>query len=185
MSTGSTTAAGSPPPATLGVALGPCSLGAILVAQGPKGVCAVLLGDDAQELQHELARRFPHATLAAGSAATLAAVVAHVERPGEPFALPLDPHGSAFRQRVWRALGTVPAGQTIAYAELARRAGVPAAVRAVAGACAANPLAVVVPCHRVLRSDGSLGGYRWGIERKRALLEREGAWPGLSAAARG
>ncbi len=188
MDTGSATPVTHREPASLGVALGSCSLGAILVAQGAAGVCAVLLGDDPQALRRELARRFPHARLAAGSTVTLTAVVARVERPNEPFTLPLDPHGSAFRQQVWRALGTVPAGQTITYAELARRAGFPTAARAVAGACAANPLAVVVPCHRVLRSDGSLGGYRWGVERKRALLEREGAWPvlrDLSVAARG
>ncbi len=158
------------------VAVGECSLGAILVAAAERGVCAILLGDDPEELLHDLERRFPRAELVVGDAefeGIVARVVALVERPGAGAEIPLDIRGTAFQQRVWEALRKIPPGSTSTYAEIAHAIGAPAAVRAVAGACAANPLAVAIPCHRVVRKGGQLSGYRWGIERKRALLERE------------
>lgn len=157
-------------------AVGQCSLGAILVAQSTRGVCAILLGDEADALVRDLQDRFPRAELIGGDTdfeQVVALVVGHVEAPGTGLALPLDIRGTAFQQRVWQALQTIPAGATATYAEIAQRIGAPKAVRAVAGACAANALAVAIPCHRVVRSDGSLSGYRWGIERKRALLDME------------
>jgi AraC family transcriptional regulator of adaptative response/methylated-DNA-[protein]-cysteine methyltransferase len=157
-------------------AVGTSSLGAVLVATTGRGVCAVLLGDDPRELTRDLARRFPRAELVAAgpaSAALIQDVVRAVEQPGSSAALPLDIQGTAFQQRVWRALSKVPAGSRTTYTELARQIGQPTAARAVAQACAANPVAVVIPCHRVVRADGGLSGYRWGVERKRALLERE------------
>lgn len=159
-------------------AVGQCSLGAILVAQSTRGVCAILLGDDADALVRDLQDRFPRADLVGGDSdfeQVVALVVGHVEAPGIGLALPLDIRGTAFQQRVWQALRAIPAGATATYAEIAQRIGAPKAVRAVAGACAANALAVAIPCHRVVRSDGSLSGYRWGIERKRALLDKEKA----------
>ena len=156
--------------------MGQCSLGAILVAQSARGVCAILLGDDPDALIAELRQRFPAAQLLGGDAdfeALVARVVGFVEAPRLGLDLPLDLRGTAFQQRVWQALRKIPPGQTLSYAELAARIGAPKAVRAVAGACAANPLAVAIPCHRVVRRDGDLAGYRWGIARKRALLERE------------
>ena len=158
-------------------AIGQCSLGAILVARSPRGVCAIALGDDPQALARELQDRFPQARLIGGDAAferVVAQVVGLVEAPQLGLDLPLDLRGTAFQQRVWQALRRIPAGQTLSYAELAERIGAPTAVRAVAQACGANALAVAIPCHRVVRSDGALSGYRWGVERKRALLEREG-----------
>lgn len=157
-------------------AVGQCSLGAILVAQSTRGVCAILLGDDADALVRNLQDRFPHADLVGGDEKyeqVVALVVGHVEAPGTGLMLPLDIRGTAFQQRVWQALRAIPAGATVSYTEIARRIGAPTAVRAVAGACAANALAVAIPCHRVVRSDGSLSGYRWGIERKRILLDKE------------
>lgn len=157
-------------------ALGPCSLGLALVAATPAGLCAILLGDDAQALETDLRRRFPRARLVGDDEAfarQAAQAVALVDDPGQAHALPLDVRGTVFQQRVWQALREVPPGTTVSYAELAQRIGCPQAVRAVAGACAANPLAVLIPCHRVLRSDGSLSGYRWGVQRKQALLARE------------
>ena len=157
-------------------AVGECSLGAILVARSPVGVCAILLGDDGGALVRELQDRFPQATLIGGDPEfdrLVAQVVGLVEAPGLGVDLPLDVRGTAFQQRVWQALREVGPGATVTYAELARRIGSPSAVRAVAGACAANPLAVAIPCHRVVRTDGGLAGYRWGVERKRELLERE------------
>lgn len=162
---------------TIRFAVGACSLGAILVAATPRGLCAITLGDDPDRLVRILQDRFPRAALAAGDAtfeATVAQVVGLVEAPGQAFDLPLDIRGTAFQQRVWQALRAIPAGQTASYTEIAARVGVPAAVRAVAQACAANALAVAIPCHRVVRSDGALSGYRWGVERKAALLRREG-----------
>ncbi|MCI5068614.1 bifunctional DNA-binding transcriptional regulator/O6-methylguanine-DNA methyltransferase Ada [Acidovorax sp.] len=159
-------------------AVGPCSLGSVLVAQSDRGICAILLGDDADALARDLQRRFPRARLQRGEAAfttQVAQVVAFVEAPRLGLALPLDVRGTAFQQRVWQALQAIPAGQTASYAEIAQRIGAPTAVRAVAQACAANALAVAVPCHRVVKSDGGLSGYRWGAERKRALLTRESA----------
>jgi AraC family transcriptional regulator of adaptative response/methylated-DNA-[protein]-cysteine methyltransferase len=157
-------------------ATGQCSLGAILVARSDQGVCAILLGDDAEVLVRDLEERFPRAELISGGAEfeeLVAKVVGFIEAPGLALELPLDVQGTAFQQRVWQALREIPAGQTATYREIAGRIGAPGAVRAVAGACAANPLAVAIPCHRVVRTDGSLSGYRWGVERKQALLERE------------
>jgi AraC family transcriptional regulator of adaptative response/methylated-DNA-[protein]-cysteine methyltransferase len=159
-------------------AVGECSLGSILVARSAKGVCSILLGDDPDALVRDLQDRFPRATLVGGDRefeALVAKVVGFVEAPAIGLDLPLDVRGTAFQQRVWRALRAIPAGSTVSYAELADRIGSPRSVRAVAQACGANPLAVAIPCHRVVRHDGSLSGYRWGVERKRALLEREGA----------
>ena len=157
-------------------AVGECSLGAILVARSAKGVCAILLGDDPDALARDLQDRFPRAELTGGDAgfeALIAGVVGFVEAPGLGLDLPLDVRGTAFQQRVWQALREIPAGETASYAEVARRIGAPKAVRAVAAACAANALAVAIPCHRVVRTGGGLSGYRWGVERKRALLENE------------
>jgi AraC family transcriptional regulator, regulatory protein of adaptative response / methylated-DNA-[protein]-cysteine methyltransferase len=159
-------------------AVGSCSLGQVLVAASERGVCSILLGDSAAVLASDLAARFPRARLLDGGAAfqqQLQSVIALVERPAGGLDLPLDVRGTAFQERVWQALRAVPAGVTTNYTELAHAIGAPRAVRAVAGACAANPLAIAIPCHRVLRSDGNLSGYRWGVERKRELLAREQA----------
>jgi AraC family transcriptional regulator of adaptative response/methylated-DNA-[protein]-cysteine methyltransferase len=157
-------------------AVGQCSLGAILVARSERGLCAILLGDEPQSLVEDLHRRFVKADLVGGGEdfeQLVALVVGFVEAPCLGLALPLDIRGTAFQQRVWRALSEIPPGTTASYADIAIRLGTPNAVRAVAGACAANALAVAIPCHRVVRSDGGLSGYRWGIDRKRQLLERE------------
>jgi AraC family transcriptional regulator of adaptative response/methylated-DNA-[protein]-cysteine methyltransferase len=157
-------------------AVAACSLGAILVAATERGLCAVLMGDDPELLVRDLQDRFPKAQLIGADAAferTVAQVVGFVEAPRIGLDLPLDVRGTAFQQRVWAALRAIPAGETVSYTELAQRIGAPAAVRAVAGACAANPVAVAIPCHRVVRNDGGLSGYRWGIERKAALIARE------------
>lgn len=154
------------------------SLGSVLVASSERGICAITMGDDPELLLRDLQDRFPAAELIGGDAgfeATVAAVIALIERPGSAFDLPLDIRGTAFQRRVWEALRRIPPGQTVTYAEIARRIGMPQAVRAVAGACAANALAVAIPCHRVVRTDGSLSGYRWGIDRKRTLIDREAA----------
>jgi AraC family transcriptional regulator of adaptative response/methylated-DNA-[protein]-cysteine methyltransferase len=159
-------------------AVGQCSLGSILVAQSQKGVCAILIGDDPDVLLRELQDQFPRAALLGGDRAfeqTVARVVGFVEQPSAGLELPLDVRGTAFQQRVWRALRRIPAGTTVTYSELARRIGAPSSTRAVAGACASNRLAVAIPCHRVVRIDGSLSGYRWGVDRKRSLLARESA----------
>jgi len=159
-------------------AVGECSLGSILVARSAKGVCAILLGDDPAALVRELQDRFPRAVLRGGDAAfeeTVARVVGFVDAPALGLDLPLDVRGTAFQQRVWRALREIPTGATATYSEIAARIGAPGSARAVAQACAANPLAVAIPCHRVVRQDGELSGYRWGIERKRTLLRKEGA----------
>jgi AraC family transcriptional regulator of adaptative response/methylated-DNA-[protein]-cysteine methyltransferase len=157
-------------------AVGACWLGSILVAATEKGVCAILIGDDPDALARDLQDRFRNARLIGGDRAferLVARVVGLVERPRRAVDLPLDVRGTAFQQRVWLALRAIPAGATATYAEIAQRIGRPAAVRAGAGACAANAIAVAIPCHRVVRTDGSLSGYRWGVERKRALLRRE------------
>ncbi len=153
-----------------------CSLGFILVATTAKGVCAILMGDAPEPLARDLARRFQKAQLIGGDAAfgeTVAAVVDFVEAPGRSFPLPLDIRGTAFQEQVWRALQAIPPGQTASYGEIAAKLGRPQAVRAVAGACAQNPLAVAIPCHRAVRADGGLAGYRWGLARKETLLARE------------
>lgn len=158
-------------------ALGQSSLGAILVARSARGICAISLGDDANALLRELQDRFPRAEFIGGDAAferLVAQVVGLVERPGIGHDLPLDVRGTAFQQRVWQALREIPSGETLSYAQVAQRIGAPRSVRAVAQACASNTLAVAIPCHRVVRSDGGVSGYRWGVERKRALLLREG-----------
>jgi AraC family transcriptional regulator, regulatory protein of adaptative response / methylated-DNA-[protein]-cysteine methyltransferase len=160
------------------VSMGRSSLGLVLVAETAKGIRAIQLGDDAESLREELRDRFPAAEIGDGDAATAALlqdVTELIEKPGTNAMLPLDIRGTGFQQTVWRALREIPAGSTESYTAVARRIGMPRAVRAVAHACAENPLAVVVPCHRVVRSDGRLAGYRWGIERKRILLEREAA----------
>ncbi|MBP6096685.1 MAG: bifunctional DNA-binding transcriptional regulator/O6-methylguanine-DNA methyltransferase Ada [Methyloversatilis sp.] len=157
-------------------ALGQCSLGAILVAESPRGVCAIALGDDPDALLRDLQDRFPCARLIGADAAfeeRVAQVVGFIEAPRIGLGLPLDLRGTAFQQRVWQALRDIPPGHTLSYTELAARIAMPKAVRAVASACAANTLAVAIPCHRVVRSDGALSGYRWGVGRKRALLARE------------
>ncbi|HKB61515.1 MAG TPA: methylated-DNA--[protein]-cysteine S-methyltransferase, partial [Burkholderiales bacterium] len=162
--------------ASIRFAVGECSLGAILVAATDKGVCAILLGDAPEALVRELEDRFPKATLVGGDEGFeqwVAKVVGFVEAPALGLDLPLDVRGTAFQQRVWRALREIPAGSTASYTEIAERIGAPKSVRAVGQACASNAIAVAIPCHRVVRNDGALSGYRWGVERKRALLERE------------
>jgi len=157
-------------------AIGECSLGSILVAATDKGVCAILLGSDPNALVHQLQDRFAKAELIGGDAkfeTLVAKVVGFVEQPRLGLDLPLDVRGTAFQQRVWRALRQIGAGKTASYGEIAARIGNPKSIRAVAQACAANMIAVAIPCHRVIRTDGQLSGYRWGVQRKRALLERE------------
>lgn len=157
-------------------AVGACWLGAILVAASEKGVCAISFGDNPDALVRDLQDRFPKARLIGGDAdfeQLVAEVVGFVETPTLGLDLPLDVRGTAFQQRVWQALREIPAGSTASYADIAQRIGQPKAVRAVAQACASNAIAVAIPCHRVVRTDGSLSGYRWGVERKRALLEKE------------
>jgi AraC family transcriptional regulator of adaptative response/methylated-DNA-[protein]-cysteine methyltransferase len=157
-------------------AVGTSSLGAVLVAASPGGLRAIALGDDPGSLVQELRQRFPKAERIDDDPdfeQLVAKVVRLIEAPAENFGLPLDLLGTPFQRRVWQALREIPAGNTVSYSELARRLGVPKSVRAVAGACAANRLAVAVPCHRAIRSDGTLSGYRWGMERKIELLKRE------------
>lgn len=159
-------------------AVGQSSLGAILVASSVKGVAAILMGDDPEALLRSLQDRFPKARLIGGDADyehLVARVVGMIEAPNIGLDLPLDVRGTAFQQRVWQALREIPPGKTVTYTEIARAIGAPKAVRAVAGACASNNLAVAIPCHRVVRNDGALSGYAWGVERKRALIEREAA----------
>jgi AraC family transcriptional regulator of adaptative response/methylated-DNA-[protein]-cysteine methyltransferase len=159
-------------------AVGEASLGAVLVAATDKGVCTITLGDDPDVLVRDLQDRFPHAEFKGGDAEferMVAEVVGLVEAPGQRLDLPLDIRGTAFQQKVWAALQAIPPGKTATYAEIARAIGQPTAVRAVAQACGANPLAVAIPCHRVVRADGDLSGYRWGVERKRKLIDREAA----------
>jgi AraC family transcriptional regulator of adaptative response/methylated-DNA-[protein]-cysteine methyltransferase len=151
-------------------------LGCLLVARSDRGVCAVLLGNDARELGDDLRSRMPSAKLEDGDDACVymaATLVAHVEDSSVPLDFTLDTRGTAFQMRVWKALRVIPSGMTVSYTELARQVGAPKAVRAVASACGANPIALAVPCHRVVSKNGSFGGYRWGVKRKRALLERE------------
>lgn len=153
---------------------GECVLGVVLVARSERGVCAILLGDDAGELARDLRHRFPQASLRDADP-LVSKVAGFLAAPATGLDEPLDVRGSAFELRVWRALQEIPAGSTETYAEVARRIGAPQCAKEVGEACAANALAVAIPCHRVVRKDGGLGGYRWGIERKHALLRREGA----------
>ena len=164
--------------ASIRFAVGECSLGSILVAATDKGVCAILLGDDPDRLVRDLQDRFPKAHLIGGDQGfehLVAKVVGFVERPALGLELPLDVRGTAFQRRVWQALREIPVGATASYTGIAERVGAPKAVRAVAHACASNTIAVAIPCHRVVRKDGALSGYRWGVERKRVLLTREAA----------
>ncbi len=157
-------------------AIGECSLGSILVAASERGVCAILMGNDPDKLAENLRDRFPQANLVGGDVTfeqIVAKVVGFVEAPGLGLDLPLDVRGTAFQQRVWQVLQRIPPGKTASYAEIAKCIGAPKSARAVAQACAANVLAVAIPCHRVIRKDGGLSGYRWGAERKRALLKKE------------
>jgi AraC family transcriptional regulator of adaptative response/methylated-DNA-[protein]-cysteine methyltransferase len=157
-------------------AIGASALGAILVAETARGICAITLGDDPHLLVERFQDQFPHANLIGDDPdfqKRVAQVVGFVESPGLGLALPLDIRGTVFQERVWQALRDIPIGSTVTYTDIAARIGMPSAVRAVANACGANRLAVAIPCHRVVRSDGSLSGYRWGIERKRQLLEHE------------
>lgn len=161
---------------TICFALGQTTLGAILVAATQKGICAISLGDDPEKLLHDLQDNFPNADLRGAEARferTVARIVGLVEIPGQNLDLPLDIRGTAFQQRVWAALRDIPCGRTMSYSDIARTIGCPGAARAVAKACAGNTLAVAIPCHRVIRTDGDISGYRWGIDRKRALLSRE------------
>jgi AraC family transcriptional regulator of adaptative response/methylated-DNA-[protein]-cysteine methyltransferase len=157
-------------------AVGQCTLGAILVASSEKGVVSILIDDNPDALVRDLQDRFPKARIIGGDPdyeLLVARVVGLIETPGLGFDLPLDVRGTAFQRRVWQALRDVPAGRTVSYTDIARKIKLPKSVRAVAGACAANNIAVAIPCHRVVRNDGSLSGYRWGIERKRILIDRE------------
>lgn len=157
-------------------AVGECSLGSILVAQSKKGICAITLGDDPEILVRDLQDRFPNADLIGGDAGferVVAQVIGFVEAPQIGLHLPLDIRGTAFQQRVWQALRQLPPGATASYAEIAGRIGEPDSARAVARACGANQIAVAIPCHRVLRKNGRLSGYRWGVERKQMLLDKE------------
>ncbi|GAA5157964.1 methylated-DNA--[protein]-cysteine S-methyltransferase [Viridibacterium curvum] len=156
--------------------IGQCTLGAILVAATGKGLCSIALGDDPVALLEALQERFPHAELCGDEPDFedwMACVIGFVDGRDANLALPLDVRGTAFQQRVWQALQSIPPGSTLSYTELAQKLGTPRAVRAVASACAANTLAIAIPCHRIVRSDGSLSGYRWGIDRKRMLIDRE------------
>lgn len=160
--------------------IGSSTLGRLLVATNDKGVCAILPGDSSQAVTRELRERFPDARLEHAPqrlAGTLARVVAFADGRSATLDLPLDPAGTGFQQRVWRALTRIPRGTTASYTDIARRIDAPKSCRAVAQACGANPLALAIPCHRVVRSDGGLSGYRWGVERKRALLAREASRP--------
>ncbi|KAB8122345.1 methylated-DNA--[protein]-cysteine S-methyltransferase [Komagataeibacter medellinensis] len=162
--------------APMRVAVGQSSLGAMLVAMTDRGLAVVMLDDDAPSLWQGASRLVPDARLVQGDVEMnrcLDAVRTCIDAPWQPFGLPLDPHGTAFQQQVWQALQAIPYGTTMSYAGLAAHIGRPGAARAVAGACGANPLAIVIPCHRVIGRDGSLSGYRWGVQRKQRLLEME------------
>jgi AraC family transcriptional regulator of adaptative response/methylated-DNA-[protein]-cysteine methyltransferase len=164
--------------AVIRFAIGDCGLGSVLVACSDVGVCAILLGDDPQELLDDLQDRFPRAELIGGDAEfdhLVGKVIALVDQPAIPVELPLDVRGTAFQRKVWQALRAIPAGETRSYSQIAEQLDMPKGARAVARACAANALAVAIPCHRVVKNDGALSGYRWGIERKKKLLALEAA----------
>ena len=157
-------------------AIADCPLGLLLVGATEKGICSVTLGDDAEKLRHDLAAEFPQAEITRAEAelqSQVQTLVAHLQGQLPHPDLSLDVRGTAFQQRVWKALRTIPPGRTATYSDIAQRIGAPNATRAVAKACASNLLAVAIPCHRVVRRDGTLSGYRWGVERKRALLASE------------
>lgn len=157
-------------------AIAECSLGSVLVARSPKGICTITFGDDPEILLNNLQDQFPKAELIGCDAdfeQIVAKVIGLIERPNTPFDLPLDIRGTTFQQRVWQMLLTIPAGTTVSYTQLAEMIGSPKSVRAVANACGQNVIAVAIPCHRVVKLDGDISGYRWGIDRKRALLARE------------
>lgn len=157
-------------------AVGQCSLGAILVAQSERGICSIFLGDDPDVLAHDLQGRFPRAELIGGDnkfEEVVGKVIEFVDAPKMGFDFPLDVQGTPFQQHVWQALREIPLGQTATYTEIATRIGAPKSVRAVANACGSNKIAVAIPCHRVVRTDGDLSGYRWGVNRKQALLDME------------
>ena len=161
---------------TIHYAITPCFLGLITVAATDKGICAIEFGDDPATLLTQLQDRFPKALLSEADktfSELVQQVIAFIKAPSKGIELPLDIQGTAFQEKVWQALREVPPGSTVSYTDIAQRIGSPKAVRAVAQACASNKLAVIVPCHRVVRSDGALSGYRWGVERKRELLDRE------------
>jgi AraC family transcriptional regulator, regulatory protein of adaptative response / methylated-DNA-[protein]-cysteine methyltransferase len=163
---------------TVTYSLGESTLGMVLVARRSRGICAILFGDSEEVLRDDLTRRFKAAPVLRDDMAMAAdcnQVMDLIETPAGRDALTLDPIGTAFQRRVWCALREIPSGATASYADIAKRIDAPKAARAVAGACAANPIAVAIPCHRVVRGDGVLSGYRWGVARKRALLAREGA----------
>lgn len=164
---------------TIAYAIGESPIGNILAARSRIGVCAILIGSDADALEQDLGHRFPGKMLVedeAGLRDDLTAIAHFIKTPAAGLDLPLDMrHGTPFQQRVWDVLRTIPRGATITYTALARRLGQPTSARAVATACAANAIALCIPCHRVVRADGTLAGYRWGVERKRALLDKEAA----------
>ncbi|HEY0182954.1 MAG TPA: methylated-DNA--[protein]-cysteine S-methyltransferase [Rhodopila sp.] len=169
---------GTIPTNSIAFAIGQTALGEVLVARGAMGVCAILIGSDAEELRRDLAARFPADNLVADRSLLrddLSKAARFIEDPEAGLDLLLDMGGTPFQRRVWNVLRTIPAGATVTYAEVARRIGEPRSFRAVARACASNPIALAVPCHRVVGSNGALSGYRWGIERKRALIDREAA----------
>jgi AraC family transcriptional regulator, regulatory protein of adaptative response / methylated-DNA-[protein]-cysteine methyltransferase len=163
------------PGAALRFAIGECSLGAVLVAITEAGVAAIMLGDEPDAVLGDFQRRCPGARASGDLAQTVERVIDFVEAPSRGLDLPLDMRGTEFQRQVWQALRAIPAGATASYRDIAGRIGAPQAVRAVAQACASNPIAVAIPCHRVVRSDGTLARYRWGVERKRRLLAREAA----------
>jgi methylated-DNA-[protein]-cysteine S-methyltransferase/AraC family transcriptional regulator of adaptative response/methylated-DNA-[protein]-cysteine methyltransferase len=163
-------------PEDIAFAIGSSNLGTVLVARSTHGVCAILIGSNDAELTADLALRFPESALARDDRklnGDLEKILRFIEVPAQGLDLELDVHGTPFQRRVWDALCAIPSGRTVTYAALARRIGEPSAVRAVANACTANAVALAIPCHRVIRSDGTLSGYRWGVERQRALLARE------------
>jgi AraC family transcriptional regulator of adaptative response/methylated-DNA-[protein]-cysteine methyltransferase len=173
--TPSTYRAGAPDE-RIGFAIGACSIGLVLAAATDRGICAILFGDDRKSLERDLRKMFPRATIGSADSSfqrTLERVIAFIEAPATGLELPLDVRGTAFQHRVWQALCRIPSGATASYAEVAEAIGAPDSARAVARACASNRIAVAIPCHRVVRSDGSISGYRGGVARKRALLARE------------
>lgn len=164
-------------------ALSETSLGRLLMAATKRGVCAIEFGETSEQLTGRLRERFPNAGLEKGEpgfARLVGRVISYIEAPRGTLSLPLDIQGTAFQQKVWKALRAIPSGSTASYGEIARRLEAPKAARAVARACGSNPVAVAVPCHRAVRVDGGMGGYRWGLPRKRALLDRECIGMGLN-----